>query len=183
MVNSCAVALCTNRCKPGSDIWFYRLPLKKLKLLKIWLQWIRCESIPVNEYARVCSAHFSGNPKRLHVGPNDIPSIFAWSKPTMPRPTKGRPTVLRYDGGESGCRDTIEVRSISPLSATSNVITNLSDSEKDLHSFEFLHLLTCQWSTEAMCLQHARGPLPATQPHLANWISPLLRWIHMMIIL
>ena len=29
----------------------------------------------------------------------------------------------------------------TPLSATSNVITNLSDSEKDLHSFELLHLL------------------------------------------
>ena len=100
MVNSCAVPLCTNRYKPGSDIQFYRLPLKKPKLLKIWLQLIWCESIPVNEYTRVCSAHFSGNPKRL--GPNDIPRIFAWSKPTTPRPTtKGRSTVLRYDGGES----------------------------------------------------------------------------------
>ena len=99
MVNSCAVPLCTNRCKPGSDIRFYRLPLKKPKLLKIWLQRIRCESIPVNEYTRVCSAHFSGNPKRL--GPNDIPSIFAWSKRITPRPTKGRSTVLRYDGGET----------------------------------------------------------------------------------
>ena len=94
MVNSCAVPLCTNRCKPGSDIRFY---------FKIWLQRIRCESIPVDEYTRVCSAHFSGNPKRL--GRNDIPSIFAWSKPTMPRPTRGRSTVFRYDGGESGCRD------------------------------------------------------------------------------
>ena len=39
------------------------------------------------------------------------------------------------------CRDTIEVRSISPLSATSNGIKNLLDTEKDLHSIEFLHSL------------------------------------------
>ena len=169
MVNSCAVPLCTNRCKPGSDIRFYRLPLKKPKLLKIWLQRIRCESIPVNEYTRVCSAHFSGNPKRL--GPNDIPSIFAWSKPTTPRPTKGRSTVLRYDGGESGCRDSIEVRSISPLSATSNVITNLSDSEKDLHSFEFLHLLADKAQRQCACSML----VDLCQQHNHIWQTEFLR--------
>ena len=80
------VPLFTNHYKPGSDIRFYRLPLKKPKLLKIWMQRIRCESIPVKECTRVCSAHFSGSPKRL--GPNDIPSIFVWSKPTTPRPKR-----------------------------------------------------------------------------------------------
>ena len=59
----------TNRYRAGSAIRFYRLPLKKPKLLKIWLQRIRCESIPINEYTRVCSDHFrfSGSPKNTTI--------------------------------------------------------------------------------------------------------------------
>lgn len=88
MVNSCAVPYCTNQYSCESDFRFYRLPLKNPKLLKEWLRRIRCKRIPVNEFTRVCSEHFEGNPKRI--GPNDIPCIFAWSKKPVPRPTRGR---------------------------------------------------------------------------------------------
>ena len=108
MVNSCAVPFCTNRYRAGSAIRFYRLPLKKPKLFRIWLQRIRCESIPINECTRVCSDHFrfSGSPKK-RLGTHDVPSVFAWSKATNPRPTKGRVTENRQeDGIDSGNTNT-----------------------------------------------------------------------------
>lgn len=81
MVNGHAALFCTNCYKPSSA-QFYCLPLKKAKVLKISLWNIRGKSIPINKYIWVCSAHFSGSPKRP--GPNDIPSIFAWSKQATP---------------------------------------------------------------------------------------------------
>ena len=87
MVNSCAVPLCTKRCRCNSTIRFYRLPLKKPKLLKIWLQLIRCKSIIL--VIRVCSAYFSfGGKQKKKLGPEDIPSEFAWTKAKSQRPTR-----------------------------------------------------------------------------------------------
>ena len=85
MVTSCAVPLCTNRQRKGSNVKFYRLPLKNKKLLKAWLTRIRCESIPVNNSTRICSDHFEGKRKK---GKNDVPSVFAWTKRAKARSTR-----------------------------------------------------------------------------------------------
>ena len=150
MVNSCAVPLCTNRYRRDSTIRFYRLPLKKPKLLKIWLQRIRCESIPVNEYTRVCSAHFSfgGKPKK-RLGPEDIPSEFAWTKAKPQRPTRRwrNKQDNKYDYSEApGSVTTKEKSSIASVSSV------VSQDKTDLNQ-ESLHLLA---DTAAMRSKTAR---------------------------
>ena len=126
MVNSCADPFCPNRYKPGSGIhFFYNLPISKPRLLKKWLDRIRCESIPVKKYTHVSSAHCSGKPKRI--GPNDIPRIFAWSKPTTPRPTKGRLTSSFRANDD----DTAETVATDP---STNLVSEEDSTEADVSS-------------------------------------------------
>ena len=84
MPHHCIVPLCSNNSgMPGLS--FYRLPLHNPSLLKEWLVKIRRENTPINEYSRVCSAHFKNNKK---TGKSDIPVIFAWTKPPPARATR-----------------------------------------------------------------------------------------------
>ena len=72
MRHHCIVPLCYNNSgMPGLS--FYQLPLHNPSLLKEWLVKIRQENTPVNEHARVCSAHFKDGKK---TGKSDIPVVF-----------------------------------------------------------------------------------------------------------
>lgn len=62
---------------------FYRLPLNDQNLLEKWLVNIRRANIRLNEYSRVCSAHFEGGKKK---DKNHVPTIFPWVKPASTRP-------------------------------------------------------------------------------------------------
>ena len=84
--------MCTN-VSGTLGISFHRLPLKNPELLKIWLIKIRRENAPVNEHSRVCSEHFKDGKKQ---GKDDIPVVFAWTKPSRP-PPKSRHTVTGTD--------------------------------------------------------------------------------------
>ena len=129
MVNSCPVPFCTIKY---SILLFTAKEAKAAKTMPAaTLMWTHtCQRI----HASLC-VHFLGDPKGR--GPNDILSIFAWSKPATLRPTKGKPTVLRHDGGKSPCRKN-ERTSMSLSRGTSNF--TLSKSEKDSNSFKFLRL-------------------------------------------
>ena len=82
MPHHCIVPQCTNNSSmPGLS--FHRLPLHNENLLTKWLVNIKRVNTPVNEYSCVCSEHFEGGKKK---GKDDIPTIFAWSKTTKPRP-------------------------------------------------------------------------------------------------
>ena len=77
MPHHCIVPLCTNN-SATSKFSFYRLPVKKPDLLKKWLVAIRRENTPIHAESRVCSAHFENQVKK---GSDDVPCIFAWTKP------------------------------------------------------------------------------------------------------
>ena len=109
-----------NRYKPGSGVRFYSLPLSKLRLLKKWLDQIRYEGIPINKKTFVCSAHFSGNLKM--VGPNSISSIFAWSKPTTPRTTKGGSPLSFRSNYDDTTKTVATGRSTNVVSEDSTVV-------------------------------------------------------------
>ena len=76
-----------------SGISFHRPSLNNPALLKKWLIKIRRENAPVNEHSRVCSEHFKDGEKQ---GKDDIPIVFAWTKPSQPLP-KARHTVTGSD--------------------------------------------------------------------------------------
>ena len=48
---------CKNRSNM-KDIHFRRLPLRNPALLKLWLANLKLKNLPVNAYAKICSAHF-----------------------------------------------------------------------------------------------------------------------------
>ena len=131
ILNSCAVSFCTNCYNPGSDIRFNSLPLSKPRLLRKWLDRIRCEGIPINKSTRKCNAHFGGNPKRI--GPNNIPSIFTWSKPTTPRPTKGE-SALSFRSNDD---DTTKTIATGP---STNLVSEEDSAVVDLSSESAYHL-------------------------------------------
>ena len=79
----------------------------------------------------MCQAHFRGNPKG--VGPNDIPSIFAWSKLTTPRTTKGR-SALSF---RSNHDDTAENVSTGP---NTNLVSEEVSVAADVSSKPGYHL-------------------------------------------
>ena len=99
----CIVPLCKNVSgTPG--ISFYRLPLKDLGLLKKWLIKIRRENTPITKHSRVCNKHFNGGKKQ---GKDDIPEVFAWTKPAQ-RPPRSQRTA-------SSSTISNEVDSLSPV--------------------------------------------------------------------
>ena len=55
---------------------FYRLPLHDKKLLQRWLVNIRRKNVNVNEYSRVCNAHFE---RSMNQGKDDVPTLFSWN--------------------------------------------------------------------------------------------------------
>ena len=90
MPHHCIVPECTNNSKtktPG--LQFHRLPLHDEKLLTRWLVNIRRANVHINEHSRVCSAHFEGGRMKK----NDVPTIFAWTKPV----TQRAPPKVRCD--------------------------------------------------------------------------------------
>ena len=62
---------------------FHLLPLHNENLLTKWLVNVRRVNTPVSEYSHICSEHFEGGQKKDRA---NIPTIFAWSKTTTPRP-------------------------------------------------------------------------------------------------
>ena len=82
MLHYCIVPMCKNH-SGMKEISFHRLPLNNKQLLKRWICKIRRENIPLNKYSRVCSVHFEGGKKK---GPNDVPTIFAWTPSTRAPP-------------------------------------------------------------------------------------------------
>ena len=82
MPHYCIVPLCKNH-SGTKEISFHRLPLNNKQLLKRWICKIKRENIPLNKYSRVCSVHFEGGKKK---GPNDVPTIFAWTPSTRAPP-------------------------------------------------------------------------------------------------
>jgi len=63
MPHYCIVLKCKNKSgTPGLS--FHQLPLKKPKLLKLWLIKIKRKNPPLSRYSRVCSAHFKDGKKK-----------------------------------------------------------------------------------------------------------------------
>ena len=90
MLHRCIVPQCTNNSETKTlGLQFYRLPLHDENFLKIWLVNIRRANVHINEYSRVCSAHFEGGRKK----DNDVSTIFAWAKPV----TQRAPPKVHYD--------------------------------------------------------------------------------------
>ena len=89
MVHHCIVPNCKSRSGTPSCIGvsFYALLLNHPALLKKWLVKIKRQNTPVNTNSRVCSRHFVGGKKN---GDDDVPTIFAWTKPPRP-PPRSRP--------------------------------------------------------------------------------------------
>ena len=58
MVHSCSVPDCHNDSVKNPDVSFHRLPLKRKKILKIWINKIGRKNLPLNVNTRVCSDHF-----------------------------------------------------------------------------------------------------------------------------
>ena len=90
MPHHCIVPLCTNN-STMPELSFYHLPLHDQNLLQIWIVNIRRENIHINEYSRICSAHFEGGKKQ---GKYAVPTIFAWTIETVIRaPPKQRDPI------------------------------------------------------------------------------------------
>ena len=89
MVHYCIVPNCKSRSGTPSCIGvsFYALLLNHPTLLKKWLVKIKRQNTPVNTNSRVCSRYFVGGKKN---GDDDVPTIFAWTKPPRP-PPRSRP--------------------------------------------------------------------------------------------
>lgn len=119
MPHYCIVPLCKN-VSGTPDISFYRLPLNDSGLLKKWLIKIRRENTPINKHSRVCSAHFNGGKKQ---GKEDVPVVFAWTKPARPPPKSQRTA--------SSSTISNEVDSLSPVD-NSNDVTTLALNDNDL---------------------------------------------------
>ena len=87
MPHHCVAPKCHNNSVTSPGLSFHRLPLGKPELLKKWLIKIRRENMPLKEDSRVCGVHFSGGRRQ---GINDVPEIFAWTKPIHWLPTLRR---------------------------------------------------------------------------------------------
>ena len=86
----------------------------------------------MNEYTRVCSTHFSfgGKPKK-RLGPEDIPSEFAWTKAKPQRPTR------RWRNDKQSNNDDSE----APGSVTTKEKSSLVSPDQTDLNLESLHLL------------------------------------------
>ena len=121
MPHHCIVPQCTNNSSiPGLS--FHRVPLHNENLLTKWLVNIKRVNTPVNEYSRVCSEHFEGGKKK---GKGDIPTIFAWSKTTKPRPA---PKERENPAGTSLTHHSIGI--MAKLHPENNVSTCTTDLAK-----------------------------------------------------
>ena len=79
---NCCVPLCNNSFRNAPGLHYYRIP-KDPDVRQKYVVLIRNETLKVDsESTRICSAHFDGGEKlsRTH-----LPSIFPWTKPTVPR--------------------------------------------------------------------------------------------------
>ena len=74
MVHFCCVPGCSNRSNRETELSYFGLPLKKKALLKVWIQKIRRENLPLNSNTRVCSDHFVCASKRK-LRPDEYPSL------------------------------------------------------------------------------------------------------------
>ena len=130
MPHYCIVPMCKNH-SGMQGISFHRLPLSSPQVLKQWICKIRRESVPLNKYSRVCSVHFAGGKKD---GPNDVPTIFAWT-PATQAPPKPREcaneladvsisTTHLDDNSEIVDQHTYDVATITDPLYTESVSTN-----------------------------------------------------------
>ena len=126
MPHYCIVPLCKNISgTPG--ISFYRLPLKDPELLKKWLIKIRRENTPITEHSRVCSAHFNGGTKN---GKDDIPVVFAWTKPTRLPPRSQRTAssnAISTEADNLSPVDNLKDATTLALDDTSPTVTSAGD--------------------------------------------------------
>ena len=74
MVHFCSVPGCSNRSDRETTRSYFRLPLKRRKLLKIWVHKIRRKNLPINCSTRICSDHFVSAAGRL-LRPDEYPSV------------------------------------------------------------------------------------------------------------
>ena len=55
-VHFCSVPGCSNHSERETSKSYFRLPLRRKKLLKIWMHKIGRKNLPINYSTRVCSA-------------------------------------------------------------------------------------------------------------------------------
>ena len=104
MVHFCCVPGCSNRSNRETGLSYFGLPLKNKALLKVWIQKIRRDNLPLNSNTRICSEHFvSASKRKLRL--DEYPSlklpqashttIFKPRKPPKQRTVPERPTETR----------------------------------------------------------------------------------------
>lgn len=74
MVHFCCVPGCSNRSNRETELSYFGLPLKNKALLKVWMQKIWRDNLPLNNNTRIFSEHFVSASKRK-LRPDEYPSL------------------------------------------------------------------------------------------------------------
>ena len=114
MVHFCSVPGCSNGSNRETTRSYFRLPLKRKKLLKIWVHKIRRKNLPINCSTRICSDHFVSAAGRL-LRPDEYPSV------NLP--------VLSTTTSQAKARKPPSMRVVQPVDTSPNT-TNEETSEE-----------------------------------------------------
>ena len=130
MVHFCAVPGCANRSNRNTDVSYHSLPLKKKKLLKVWIHNIGRKNLPLNQSTKVCSNHFvNSHGRRLQ--PNEVPTLNLPSN-RISKKTKRKPPTVRMPAvsTSSDSDDDAEEQVITPANVSTQVELISDDSAK-----------------------------------------------------
>ena len=137
MVHFCSVPGCSNHSDRETTRSYFRLPLKRKKLLKIWVHKIGRKNLPINCSTRVCSDHFVNAAGRL-LRPDEYPSVnlpvlsitTSQAKPRKPPAVR---VVKPVDASPSTCDEDSDERSEEEMSIQMiDAEIQVSDDSKDV---------------------------------------------------
>ena len=121
MVHFCSVPGCSNHSDRETSRSYFRLPLKRKKLLKIWIHKIGRKNLPINYSTRVCSDHFVNAAGRL-LRPDEYPSV------NLP--------VLSITTSQAKPRKPPAVRIVQPVDTSSNTSDGRSCEEEPIQMID-----------------------------------------------
>lgn len=130
MVHVCAVPGCSNRSDRQKELSYYTLPLRKKKLLKVWIHKIGRKNLPLNINSRVCSIHFSGSSRR-RLRPDEYPVAHLPFTNTELCKRKPPTKRIRIEKDGSGSESEYE-QDLAGASTTTNEIGVQTEDQIDL---------------------------------------------------